>query len=885
MVFRPEVFLSATPVELDAYREVVRKVLNEMGAKLVEQRDYTVAYGPLQGLLYQQIRRCEAVIHLAGRSYGLEPQDRTSGDPRRSFAQYELDVARSAGKVVFSFLTAPDAPVAGMPPEDEERIALQREHRAAIERSGDLVQTFRDSEELARQIRALRPRIMVRRQFAGIPRAAMGERFFGRRHLIERIVKELDEGATVVLHPPLETGAAESGAGRTALAFEVAWRLHESGHFPFVFTLPGGPTMDLEVALAALARSDALGIVPDEIGGHRIRLNAVLEWFRREENAGKWLLVVDGVDESVNWLRVRKILEDIGAGPVLVTSRIQTWPDMVAHAVGPWGLEQAGGYVLERTMPGRAHSRSELAAAERLAESLDRLPLALEIVTAKLQEGRKTPAEFLAQSAAVSFAQVVERSVVELDDFSRALLRQLACLAPQPAGIPFSLFDNRGDTEQIRASIGLLQRLGLLCKEDDGRSMSIHRRVRQVLIDHAPATERDSALGAALATLDGAFRRSGSQSGVLQELLVPHGRVLLGQLNGHPLELHASSLVSSLARWLQDVGRPSEAEPLFRRALSIDEKRFGPKHSEVVRRLRDLAGNLRMRGRSKEGESLNRRALEISEAAFGKQSSEIVADLYQVAGSLRAQHHLQQAEELYRRALEIEEKHSGRSHPRVAVALHRLAGLYEVSRRWIEAEAMYRRAIAIDEAAVGPTHPRVIGALYNLSAVLAVSRRGPEAEALLQRALEHDERTFGSDHMEITPGLRLLAEMMDRRGAVAEAEALWRRIIAADEATFGADYPEVAADRLALAALLYNESRSAEARSIVEDAIRVLVATGKRLRRRHPYLPSAFRLYREILKDLGVPEEEISAECDVLQGGVKPDRIRTAIFERAEGRS
>src|SRR5829696_7165207 len=107
MVFRPEVFLSATPVELDAYRDAARKTLHEMGARVVEQSDLSIPYGPLQGVLYQQIQPCEAVIHLAGSAYGLEPAERALGAPRRSFAHYELDVARSLHKPVFSFLSTP----------------------------------------------------------------------------------------------------------------------------------------------------------------------------------------------------------------------------------------------------------------------------------------------------------------------------------------------------------------------------------------------------------------------------------------------------------------------------------------------------------------------------------------------------------------------------------------------------------------------------------------------------------------------------------------------------------------------------------------------------------------------------------------------------------
>jgi len=53
--------------------------------------------------------------------------------------------------------------------------------------------------------------------------------------------------------------------------------------------------------------------------------------------------------------------------------------------------------------------------------------------------------------------------------------------------------------------------------------------------------------------------------------------------------------LSNLAGLLWQTNRPSEAEPLYRRALAIDEKSYGPDHPstkrvrESLRRLQDRA--------------------------------------------------------------------------------------------------------------------------------------------------------------------------------------------------------------------------------------------------------------------------------------------------------
>ena len=69
--------------------------------------------------------------------------------------------------------------------------------------------------------------------------------------------------------------------------------------------------------------------------------------------------------------------------------------------------------------------------------------------------------------------------------------------------------------------------------------------------------------------------------------------------------------LSNLAVLLQDAKRPSEAEPLVRRALEIDEQSLGPDHPNVAIRLNNLAMLLKGTDRFSEAEPLMRRHLAI----------------------------------------------------------------------------------------------------------------------------------------------------------------------------------------------------------------------------------------------------------------------------------
>jgi tetratricopeptide (TPR) repeat protein len=122
---------------------------------------------------------------------------------------------------------------------------------------------------------------------------------------------------------------------------------------------------------------------------------------------------------------------------------------------------------------------------------------------------------------------------------------------------------------------------------------------------------------------------------------------------------------AQLKNRLQDTNRLSEAEPLMRRALAIDEKSFGPEHPNVAIRLNNLA-------------------------------------------SLLQDTNLGEAEPPYRRALTIDEKNFGTEHPKVALRLNNLAQFLTDISRLTEAEPLMRRALAIDEKSFGPITPTLL---------------------------------------------------------------------------------------------------------------------------------------------------------------------------------
>ncbi|MEL6567843.1 MAG: tetratricopeptide repeat protein, partial [Pseudomonadota bacterium] len=164
----------------------------------------------------------------------------------------------------------------------------------------------------------------------------------------------------------------------------------------------------------------------------------------------------------------------------------------------------------------------------------------------------------------------------------------------------------------------------------------------------------------------------------------------------------------NLAALLQATNRLTEAEPLMRRALAIDEASYGPDHPEVATDLNNLAI--------------------LREEGFGD---------------------YEESERLKRRALEIDVASYGESHPRVAINLNNLAQLLQDTIRLTEAEPLMRRALAIDEASYGPDHPNVAIRLNNLAMLLRDTSRLGEAEPLMRQALEIFQASLPEGHPNI----------------------------------------------------------------------------------------------------------------------------------------
>ncbi|UBF25366.1 tetratricopeptide repeat protein [Kovacikia minuta CCNUW1] len=256
------------------------------------------------------------------------------------------------------------------------------------------------------------------------------------------------------------------------------------------------------------------------------------------------------------------------------------------------------------------------------------------------------------------------------------------------------------------------------------------------------------------------------------------------------LQTKLATSLNELALLYQSQGRYGDAEPLFLRALEIDEQQLGVNHPTVAIHLNNLANLYKSQGRYGDAEPLFLRALEISEQQLGPNHSDVAIDLNNLANLYQSQGRYGKAETLFLRALEIDEQHLGANHPAVAIDLNNLANLYQSQGRYGEAEPLFLRSVEIDEQQLGANHPTIATCLNNLAYLYRSQGRYAEAEPLFLRALEIDEQQLGTDHPDIAIDLNNLALLYKSQGRDAEAESLFLKAWSISQQRLGVDHPQ-----------------------------------------------------------------------------------------------
>ncbi|MGO9518966.1 MAG: tetratricopeptide repeat protein [Candidatus Korobacteraceae bacterium] len=727
-------------------------------------------------------------------------------------------------------------------------------------------QPKRRPSEVAREVRRMTPleQKTLRKQATTPPKQLFtvpfrpNPFFTGREDALDGLKKTLDSSGIAAL-----TGMG--GVGKTQTAAHYAHR--HRNDYPFVLWVRAESAETLFADLTQLAAR--LELPEREAKDQSIVVAAVERWLDEHEG---WLLVLDNVEEYDLVRDLARKANENGRHVIITTQR---------QALGQIGrqklpsMEQEQGALLLLHRAGRlpadkawsAADPKEAALARQISEEVGGLPLALDQAGAYIEES-EWPLEDYLQALRQELKELTQQREAVDSDVSKAeellvgrrggldadhqpvlktfslsfdklagqhpaaaeLLKAAAFLPPD--AIPEEIFTEgaaefgpvlgaaAGAPRPWNDAIAAARKLSLLERYPEKKMLAVHRMVQAVARSRMSAEHRKQWAEQMVRAVNAAFPNPEFAVWDKCERLTPSAQVCAGLVDEYHLSItEAAVLLNQAGYYLDDRARYAEAEPLYRKALTIAEKSHGAEHPNVASPLNNLATLLQETNRSAEAEPLLRRVIKIFEAGYGLGHPNVATSLNNLAEVLRATNRLGEAEPLHRRALAIWEKELGSMHPQVATGLSNLAVLLQDTSRPGEAEPLMRRALEIDEHAHGHDHPDVAIRLTVLARLLFATNRLAEAEPRMRRVVEIFEKAYGPDHPNVAISLNNLAQLLRGTNRLGEAEPLMRRALQISERSLGPEHPSVAIRLNNLALLLLETNRLAEAEPLMRRAL------------------------------------------------------------------
>ncbi|MFH9011764.1 FxSxx-COOH system tetratricopeptide repeat protein [Streptomyces sp. NPDC017943] len=569
------------------------------------------------------------------------------------------------------------------------------------------------------------------------------------RELRRRLTSAQDM-ATQVVH-------GLGGVGKTQLAVEYAYR-HLSKYRFVAFVDAEDPDL-IATQFASLARE--LGL--REVGSEQ----AVPGVWSSLRDRRPWLVVFDNAEKPGTLLHALPSGDLAHNGHIVVTTRVSGWSATAGVLDLPEFSRRESVDLLVRRVPGTSAST-----ADRIAEQLGDLPLALEQAAGYMGYNHTAPEEYLALLGTrldemIARGELADRPSVVVatlwqlgvDRLRREqphavrLLELCALLAPEPIALdlftaaPEPLVPSAADPLAWDTTVGALAGLGLARRE--GSSLVLHRLVQAAVRasmtgDHRAAS-RAQLCRALLAAVPHDVHGD-PEARPRWHRLLPH---VLAVTRGEPpagAAAETAVLLRLAAEFLLAIGDRTLALPLCERALALDEALLG-RDAEIGFDLITLAQIHRDLGAPQTARPLAERALRLHEAALPAGDPAVATDLATLARTL------------------------------CMLGEHRAA------------LPLAERALRIDETAHGPDDPYVS---FDLIALATVHFDLGDPEAALpriERALRIREARYPSDHLYIGYALLFRARVLEALGEPSSAESARRgeRIL---HSQLGADHPK-----------------------------------------------------------------------------------------------
>lgn len=614
--------------------------------------------------------------------------------------------------------------------------------------------------------------------------------FTGREEILIRLGQRLADGMTAVLPEALH---GMGGVGKSQIAIEYVYR--NSRNYQLVWWIPSEQTNLIVQSLIELGEQMGL-----RAGADRGAVSTVLEALRIGEPYSNWLLVFDNAE---NPNEVRQFFPNDGPGRVMVTSRNSQWTNLASSLEVDVFARDESVALIRRRSPDIPDD-----AADRLADSLGDLPLAVEQAAVWLAETGMPVTQYL-DLFETKYAELLQVDPpadydlpvaaawnVSLDrlreDHPAALhlLQVCAFFAPEP--IDWDLFSAvRGVSapEPLRATLADPIRLGRAVREIgryalariDHRksSIQVHRLVQRVLIEQMNVQERAEMRHCAHEILANADPRNPQRSTDWPRYsgLLPHVRASRMAECEDPW---VRELVLNEARFLESRSDYTMALEIAEEAAGIWRRLLGDEHEHVMAMDQVRAQALRWTNRYDDAFALQSELVERTHRVLGERHPATQRAVSFMAVLHRARGDFYRARELDKRAYDTLLREFGPDDPgtlqsahNYAVSLRLSAGILDLQEAYEVDDDTYHRRVEV----LGDDHRQTLLSLHCLYIDLQELGRYQTAAEGHERLRERAVSMLGEEHSLTVWASRELSVTRRKLGDHDGAFALSRQVI------------------------------------------------------------------------------------------------------------
>jgi len=635
--------------------------------------------------------------------------------------------------------------------------------------------------------------------------------FTGRGATLELLRDKLAGGGRAVVVAQALYGLG--GVGKTQLALEYAHRF--MADYDLVWWVPSERAEECSGALADLARKMGLKVGDNVAEAAEVALEEL-----RRETSPHWLLIFDNADDP-------KQLEPYlpsGSGHVLITSRNQAW----THSAEPLEVdvftrEESVAHLL-RHVPDL-----NIIDAQRVADALGHLPLAVEQASAWLEQTGMPARVYVEQLATqstrilalnqppdypmpvvatwnLSFDRLKQRSPAAV-----RLLQILAFCSPGPISMDLLYSDEMNECllpfdETLSEKLMLgrvirdISRFALVKVDQGSNSLQIHRLVQAVIRSQMSEDEQTEARHEVHKILAGARPRQGETDDPANwstyDIIWPH----LGPSQADECDdPRTRQLLIDWVRYQWKHGEFESCLTLGRRLENLWTHQLGADDPQTLYLQFQIANVLRSEGRFGEARDLDTYVLERQRVVLGADHPHALMTANGLGADLRALGDFRAALVSDRATYESFKDQFGDDYPRTLIAAHNLGCSLRLVGDYFAARVLDEETLDRQRQVLGRVHPYTLLSAASLAHDLRAAGAFRDSVDLLRDTWQTYREVLGDEMLDTLRAAASLAVSLRKAGEQAEAMTLAQDTYERYKRRYGEDAPDAQSCALYLA--------------------------------------------------------------------------------------